>query len=131
MDDVTLRYRTVLKELFKRKGLQKKTLEAKLGWSRGTITKLIQGTYEMKVRQLLLILRAADIDPLDFYAEAHAESEAARGQELEARLMRPFDSSEHHVSLMLPVTVGRVELERLIEEVITKALSRTDKKANG
>ncbi|MFP5288855.1 MAG: helix-turn-helix domain-containing protein, partial [Thermoanaerobaculia bacterium] len=72
--DILRRYGAVLEDLLASKAMSRRAVETKLGWGRGTLTKILQGKNELKVGSLLEILRAMDVAPLDFYALVHGDA---------------------------------------------------------
>ena len=118
------RYGTVLEDLLASKGMSRRAVESKLGWGRGTLTKILQGKNELKVGSLLEILRVMDVAPLDYYARVHG-GEAPSGQSpAVSRILDSFGPAEPEVeSLTLPRDLGRKELESMIESVVLRLLA--------
>jgi transcriptional regulator with XRE-family HTH domain len=121
--DVLRRYGAVLEDLLASKGMSRRAVENKLGWGRGTFTKILQGKNELKVGSLLEILRAMDVAPLDFYALVHGDAPSGEAP-IVSRILKSFGPSEQEVeSLTLPRNLGREELETLIESVVRRILA--------
>jgi transcriptional regulator with XRE-family HTH domain len=125
VSDVLRRYGAVLEDLLALKAMSKRAVENKLGWGRGTLTKILQGKNELKVGSLLEILRAMDVAPLDFYSLVHGDSQADSGNPpIVSRILKSFGPSEQGIeSLTLPRNLGREELETLIESVVRRILA--------
>lgn len=119
------RYGAVLEELLAVKAMSRRAVEKKLGWSQGTLTKLLQGKNELKVGSLLDILGALNVAPLDFYNRVHNDSQRDSNEPpIVTRIMKSFGPSEDgQESLTLPRNLGKDELEALIESVVRRILS--------
>jgi transcriptional regulator with XRE-family HTH domain len=119
------RYGAALEGLLASKELTRREVEVRLGWSRGALSKLLQGKNELKVRSLLDILNAIGVAPLDFYTLVHGAADARPAEApIASRILTSFGSPEREVGrLTLPRDIGRDELEDLIETVVRRILS--------
>lgn len=125
MSDLVRRYQGLLEEVFQRTGVQKRPLERKLGWSRGAVTKLCSGENDLKVGKLLRILDALGVNPLDFYALAHAEPAAERP--LWERILTSLDGQGSvRATLSIPESMSRQELEAMIEKTVRAILEERE-----
>lgn len=123
VNDVLRRYSTVLEDLLASKAMSRRAVESKLGWGRGTLTKILQGKNELKVGSLLEILRAMDVAPLDFYALVHGNALSGEAP-IVSRILDSFGPPEPEAeSLTLPRDLGRKELEAMIESTVRKVLA--------
>lgn len=125
MSDAVRRYQRLLDEVVQRAGVQKRPLERKLGWSRGSLTKLCNGENDLKVGKLLLILDALGVKPLDFYALAHAEP--SEEKPLWERLFKSLDArGSAQGTLVLPELMSRQEIEDLIQQTVRAILEERE-----
>jgi transcriptional regulator with XRE-family HTH domain len=128
-DTDTRRYIEVLRELMDRSGNSRAQVEQKLGWARGQLTKLLRGTYNLKVAQVLAILDTIGVEPLRFYSLVHENASGAPDpkSDLTSRVLQSFAGTSSQ-PLTLPPTMTADELEARIEVVIERALSRRNER---
>lgn len=124
-DTDTRRYVEVLRELVERSDLSRGQVEQKLDWARGQLTKLLRGTYNLKVAQVLAILDVIHVEPLQFYALVHGGTAVPRNEDLAARVLRSLAETSPQ-PLALPPSLTAEELETRIEAAVLRALSRHD-----
>ena len=118
------RYGTALEEILAAKGVTKQALEATLGWSKGTVSKICKGRYSLKIGNLLQILSAIGVDPLDFYARVHEGPNGAARQPLSGRILGHFGEPRGETEpLLLPQRLSAEELQGLIESAVRKVLA--------
>jgi len=123
IDDDIRRYIVVLDELIGRSRLTKADVEHRLHWAKGRLTKLLQGTYELKVRHVLSVLDAINVDPLHFYALVHRSANPRRGGSLAESLISAFEAQGAQPQpLLLPITLTAEELDARIEQAVRRAL---------
>lgn len=64
-----------------------RSLEAKLGWSAGTLSRVLKGRVEFRLRHLFEVLEALDVSPEDFFELAYQKrSRSGSSQDLMAFL---------------------------------------------
>ncbi len=120
-DDIR-RYTAVLDELIGRSRLTKSDVEQKLEWAKGRLTKLLQGTVELKVRHVLSILEVINVQPLHFYALVHRSADSGQDSSPAERLISAFEKQGTHPQpLLLPSTLTTEELEERIEQAVRRA----------
>jgi len=125
MDEDIRRYRDVLRHLIERSGKPHRTIEDQLGWSRGAVSKLLSGTNELRVRQLLEILQNLGVGPMIFYRLVY-------GDTLSERILEELSASgDEEQPVVLPPAMSASEFDRRIEEAVTAALRREDRKLPG
>lgn len=124
IDDDIRRYIVVLDELIGRSRLTKADVEHRLHWAKGRLTKLLQGTYELKVRHVLSVLEAINVDPLHFFALVHRSADLGRGGGSPAEsLLSAFEAQDALPKpLLLPATLTAEELDVRIEQAVRRAL---------
>jgi hypothetical protein len=128
IDDDIRRYTAVLDELIGRSRLTKADVEQRLHWAKGRLTKLLQGTYELKVRHVLSVLEAINVQPLHFYALVHRSADSGRGNSLAESLIAAFEAQgAKPLPLLLPAMLTAEELDDHIEKAVRKALDGAKK----
>lgn len=94
-------------------------VEERLSWSGGTLSRLLSGGRELKLRQLLGVLRAVGMRPSRFFVIAEEHVAIERSLDLRATILNSIMSNG--------VTQGALlsdeELEARIERVIYKLLA--------
>jgi hypothetical protein len=129
IDDDIRRYTAVLDELIGRSRLTKADVEHRLHWAKGRLTKLLQGTYELKVRHVLSVLEAINVDPLHFFALVHRSADLGHGNSPAESLLSAFEAQDALPQpLLLPATLTAEELDTRIEQAVRRALDGTGKK---
>ncbi|HKI02016.1 MAG TPA: hypothetical protein VKK31_08555 [Thermoanaerobaculia bacterium] len=129
IDDDIRRYTAVLDELIGRSRLTKADVEQRLHWAKGRLTKLLQGTYELKVRHVLSVLEAINVQPLHFYALVHRSADSGRGNSLAESLIAAFEAQgAKPLPLLLPAMLTAEELDARIEKAVRQALDRAGRK---
>ena len=127
-DDIR-RYTAVLDELIGRSRLTKADVEQRLHWAKGRLTKLLQGTYELKVRHVLSVLEAINVQPLHFYALVHRSADSGRGNSLAESLIAAFEAQgAQPLPLLLPALLTPEELDTRIEDAVRRVLDGAGKK---
>jgi transcriptional regulator with XRE-family HTH domain len=123
MDQQISPYVEVLATLVERSGVTKVNLEQRLGWSRGTLTKVLKERHKLTVVHVLKILEVLDIEPLSYYKLVHG-SEPAQGTSWESafRMLGPAARP-----LVLSRFLAEEDLDRLIAEAVEKAMMHREK----
>ncbi|MFL6192846.1 MAG: hypothetical protein ACJ75H_01645 [Thermoanaerobaculia bacterium] len=103
-------------------------MEHKLSWARGQLTKLLHGTYNLKVSHVLAILDVIGVEPLRFYSMVHGEpgSLEKRKGDLVSRVLQSFPEADP-TTFALPSSMTADELEARIEAALERALARRDR----
>ena len=83
----TRRLLGLLLAIAKREGKSLRSLEKKLGVGASVFTKVASGRVNAQVRHVLMLCDALDIPWSEFYAMAHQEEAAEKGDDLEKRLL--------------------------------------------
>jgi transcriptional regulator with XRE-family HTH domain len=127
----TNRYVEVLRDLMDRSGNSRAQVEQKLGWARGQLTKLLHGTYNLKVSQVLAILDMIGVEPLRYYTLVHGEPGSPprlRGGDIAVRIIQSLPEPDAVLPLLTPPSLTADELEMRIEAAIERALARRDQR---
>jgi transcriptional regulator with XRE-family HTH domain len=125
-EDMLGRYCIILDEFLRLRGLMRRPVERKLGWSKGTLTKLLAGTNELRVRQLLEILEAIEVPPMMFFSRVYAEHDVSSA--LLQQMLRALEEDSAPPARVLPTNLTDEELDTRIESVVQRILnSRTAK----
>jgi transcriptional regulator with XRE-family HTH domain len=112
----TRRLTGLLESLVKIKRLTVRDLERQLGLSMGTLNKLFAGKRELKVRQILAILKVLNVPPAAFFrlAYEHADADPA-SEEILASLDKLAAVGEIEPQ---PLSVSREELHTVVGEIL-------------
>lgn len=121
----TSRYVEALRELVDRSGISRAQVEQKLSWARGQLTKLLHGTYNLKVSQVLAILDVIGVEPMRFYARVHGEPGSPAKGDLASRVLLALPEATS-TAAALPPAMTADELESRIEAALERALARRD-----
>ena len=125
--EAVLRYRGGAENTGLRVGAR--AIERKLGWSAGTLSRVLKGKIELKIRHVLDVLEVLRIPPLDFFELAYGRSDSTTTQDLmrflEARGFRGgFDGGAAPVKE--EATISDVELDRRILEALRRISLKAD-----
>lgn len=120
VDEEVERFANALRAILEEQSISVAEVERRLGWGKGTFTKRLRGTRELKLRQLLSILAAINVDPLYYFLRVFGVKDA---DGTVARTIRNLDHAPGtHRPLTLPQTVDEAELRRLIQEAVEQAI---------
>ena len=125
IDDEVRRAARLLEALIQAAGVSIEELERRLEASPGYVGRLLSGRVELKLRHILTILRALEIEPALFFQTLYPGAGPASGtvciEELRQRLKElGFDGEPVPARL----EVGMDDLERLVQGAVQAALSR-------
>ena len=101
-------------ELRSRK-VTKRSIEQRMGWSHGYMTRLTSGAIELKLRHVFEVLEVVGVSPAEFFLQAYAPQGAA-AREWPLNLLAGTGPRSHERLMLL----GEDELERRIESVIKR-----------
>ncbi|MEO6191600.1 MAG: hypothetical protein ABIS20_01205 [Thermoanaerobaculia bacterium] len=121
MDEEIRRYIDVLQELISRSGTSKREIERSVGWAKSSLTKLLKGQWEIKLRQLLEVLQVLRVEPLVFFRLVYKEIP------LSDRLMKELSQGHAPDPILLPPAMSEEELDRRIEETVHKTIRASKK----
>lgn len=118
--EAVLRYRGGAENTGLRVGAR--AIERKLGWSAGTLSRVLKGKIEFRVRHVLDVLEVLRIPPQDFFELAYGQPNSTTAQELmrflEARKLRGGFDVEPLVEK--EATVSDAELDLRILEALRR-----------
>ena len=123
MDPQISRYVEDLATLIERSGEVRVNLEQRLGWSRGTLTKVLKERQKLTVGHVLKVLEVLGIEPLSYYTLVH-QSEPAKEASWEAafRMLGPAARP-----LVLSRFLTEEDLDGLVTEAVEQAMARREK----
>jgi DNA-binding Xre family transcriptional regulator len=116
--DELRRYLDLLNRLVAEKKITRRELDSRLGWKGGVAARLLRGERgDLRMSQLLGILRVLDVEPLAFFLSAHADAPAS------AWILAHLDTLPASPEpLFLPPVMSEEEFSRRIQEALEKAL---------
>jgi transcriptional regulator with XRE-family HTH domain len=123
IDDEVRRAAKLLEGLIQVTGESQEELERRLEASPGYLGRLLAGRVELKLRHILAVLRALEIEPSLFFQTLYPGADLAgtvRLDELRQRVKSLGVGSEPAPK----AGVGMDDLERLVQEAVQDALSR-------
>lgn len=127
-------------------GLTRKDLDQKLGAGPGYVSQVLTGRMELKLRHILAILRALDVEPSLFFQTLYPESRPATDQAVMEEFLKRFQKLGFGGAPSPPVppaaspapspapgpALDPQELERLIQSAVRTALAeRSDRTSEG
>lgn len=125
IDDEVRRATQLLEALIQAIGMSREEVEQRLEASPGYLGRLLSGRVELKLRHILAVLRALEIEPSLFfhtlYPEAGPEGGTVRIDELRLRL--------EALGLEIGTASGseaEPDLERLVQRAVQAVLSRRE-----
>lgn len=128
IDDEVRRAARLLEALIQATGASREELERRLEASPGYVGRLLAGRVELKLRHILAILRALEIEPALFFQTLYPGAGTAGGtvrlEELRQRLEALGIGGEGGEPGPPRPEIGMEELERLVQGAVQAALSR-------
>jgi transcriptional regulator with XRE-family HTH domain len=112
----TRRLTSLLESLVKIKRLTVRDLERQLGLSVGTLGKLFAGKRELKVRQVLAILKVLDVPRAAFFRLAYENADADPASEEILSSLAKLTGTDALKTLLLPVS--REELHNVVGDIL-------------
>jgi transcriptional regulator with XRE-family HTH domain len=114
-DEEVRRYLVTLDALIGDRNITGRELARRLGWAQGTLTRLLRGDRELRLEQLLAILKALEVEPLAFYRAVYA------GKPLAERLIEGLGGPA--VSpVLVPPMMTEEDFSRRVQEALRQAL---------
>lgn len=115
----------LLESLIQTTGAPQEELERRLDASPGYLGRVLSGEVELKLRHILAILRALEIEPGLFFEVLYPAAEPAEGtiriEDLRQRLQRLGLGQERSAARQ---PIGIQELEKLVQGAVQAALKR-------
>ena len=113
---ITTLTRNLLVDHFRRSRQQRVTDSMDLGWEQGNTTRLLRGKRELRVGQILAILKVLEVEPLAFYTSVHGD------RSLATRVVAGL-SAPPLQPLLLPPAMSEEEFSRRVREAVLQALA--------
>lgn len=112
-------------------GLTRKDLDQKLGAGPGYVSQVLTGRMELKLRHILAILRALDIEPSLFFQTLYPEARPSTDQTVMEEFLKRFQKlgsadvsrGGAQPSRAPSPPLSPADLERLIQSAVRTALS--------
>jgi transcriptional regulator with XRE-family HTH domain len=117
-DDEVRRIASLLNAQLRSRKVTKRSIEQRMGWSHGYMTRLTSGAIELKLRHVLDILEVIGVSATEFFREAYG----ADSPPLPAP--PPAPQAVQAAGEVRIVVLGEDELERRIESLIQKISGR-------
>jgi hypothetical protein len=117
-DEELSRYLAVLADLVKEKKIALTKLDRLLGWRGGMAGRLLRGERDLRLSQLLAILKILQVEPLSFFRVVYAE------RSVSTRLMESLAAATPaSTPLVVPPMMSEEEFSKLIRTVLDDALA--------
>ena len=107
----------LLGALIRVSGQTRQTLERRLGWSAGYLSRLLAGSIDLKMRHVLLICEALGVEPGEFFHMAYPGRPTAGWQDRPLWCDRPTAAPSPPIS-----PISDDELDRRIRASLAKIL---------
>jgi len=107
-------------------GLTRKDLDQRLGAGPGYVSQVLKGRMELKLRHILAILRALDVEPALFFQTLYPESRPATDQVVMEEFLKRFQKLGFGAGAAPPPpppALDSQELEKLIQTAVRAALA--------
>jgi len=113
-------------------GLTRKDLDQRLGAGPGYVSQVLTGRMELKLRHILAILRALDVEPGLFFQTLYPDARPATDQAVMEEFLKRFQklgfgAAPASAPSPPPPALDPRELERLIQSAVRTALAEREK----
>ena len=124
-DEELSRYLATLADLVKEKKIALTKLDRLLGWRGGVAGRLLRGERDLRLSQLLAILKILQVEPLSFFRAVYAD------RSVSARLMESLAAAAPaSTPLVVPPMMSEEEFTKLIRTVLDDALAAREARAD-
>jgi transcriptional regulator with XRE-family HTH domain len=127
IEDDVRRATKLLETVMQASGLTRKELDFKLGAGPGYVSQVLTGRMELKMRHILAILRALDVEPSLFFQTLYPEARRSTDQTVMEEFLKRFQHLGFGSGAPLPLAPGPgvdvFELEGLIRSAVRTALT--------
>jgi transcriptional regulator with XRE-family HTH domain len=124
IDDEVRRATKLLETVMQAAGLTRKDLDQKLGAGPGYVSQVLTGRMELKLRHVISILRALEVDPAVFFQTLYPENRPATDAVVMEEFLRRFQQLGFGPRPAPPAPVlDTQELGTLIRSAVREALS--------
>ncbi len=130
IDDEVRRATKLLETVMQAAGLTRKDLDQKLGAGPGYVSQVLTGRMELKLRHVLAILRALEVEPSVFFQTLYPENRPSTDAVVMEEFLRRFQRlgfGSQPAPPAPPLDAG--ELEKLIRSAVRSALSEPPEQA--
>ncbi|HEX4962434.1 MAG TPA: helix-turn-helix transcriptional regulator [Thermoanaerobaculia bacterium] len=126
IDDEVRRATKLLETVMQAAGLTRKDLDQKLGAGPGYVSQVLTGRMELKLRHILAILRALEVEPSVFFQTLYPENRPATDAVVMEEFLRRFQRLGFGTQPAPPAPAPGLdtqELETLIRSAVRAALA--------
>ena len=128
IDDEVRRATKLLETVMQAAGLTRKDLDQKLGAGPGYVSQVLTGRMELKLRHIIAILRALEVEPTIFFQTLYPENRPATDAVMMEEFLRRFQQMGFGPRPAQPApALDTQELEALIRTAVRAALSEEPK----
>lgn len=110
----------VLALKIRRQRVTRRSIEQRMGWSHGYMTRLMSGVIELKLRHIFDILTMIGVSPAEFFAEVYSIGEGEGGPGGEKVGATREGGSQAEGGELRIVVLTEEQLERRIESVVQR-----------
>ena len=127
IDDEVRRATKLLETVMQAAGLTRKDLDQRLGAGPGYVSQVLTGRMELKLRHVLAILRALDVEPSVFFQTLYPENRPATDSVVMEEFLRRFQKLGFGPPAAPPPApaLDPQDLERMIQNAVRAAMSGT------
>jgi len=123
IDDEVRRATKLLETVMQAAGLTRKDLDQKLGAGPGYVSQVLTGRMELKLRHVIAILRALEVEPAVFFQTLYPENRPATDAVVMEEFLRRFQQLGFGPRPVPAPVLDTQELGTLIRSAVREALS--------
>jgi len=126
IEDEVRRATKLLETVMQAAGLTRKDLDQRLGAGPGYVSQVLTGRMELKLRHVLAVLRALDVEPSLFFQTLYPDARPSTDQAVMEEFLKRFQKIGFGAPAPPPVpppALDPLELERLIQSAVRTALA--------
>ena len=125
IDDEVRRATKLLETVMQAAGLTRKDLDQRLGAGPGYVSQVLTGRMELKLRHVLAILRALDVEPSVFFQTLYPENRPATDSVVMEEFLRRVQKLGFGPPAAPPAApaLDPQDLERMIQNAVRAAMS--------
>jgi len=130
IEDEVRRATKLLETVMQAAGLTRKDLDQRLGAGPGYVSQVLTGRMELKLRHILAILRALDVEPSLFFQTLYPDARPSTDQAVMEEFLKRFQKLGFGTGAAPPPpppVLDPQELERLIQTAVRTALTEREK----
>jgi transcriptional regulator with XRE-family HTH domain len=129
IEDEVRRATKLLETVMQAAGLTRKDLDQRLGAGPGYVSQVLTGRMELKLRHILAILRALDVEPGLFFQTLYPDARPATDQAVMEEFLKRFQKLGFGTAAPpppAPPALDPGELEKLIQSAVRTALAERE-----